>query len=195
MASPVETMESCCSEAAFQPARNPKKRQRGSSDTGPVSPRGERSSETPIETSIVTIKPVNAKQSMKKVIVNGLVVARELDRIAGGSVAKVSSRANANYIVVTAHNNKQAKSMTSHTKFGGIDVAITLGKPSFSIKGVIMGIPHDIEDKDIFGALQIKPRHYSRKKNFKKSRWPNTKDHRYSAHFLYQNAGDNTLRL
>jgi len=154
MASPVETMESCCSEAGFQPARNPKKRPRGSSDTGPVSPRGERSSETPIETSIVTIKPVNAKQSMKKVIVNGLAVARELDRIAGGSVAKVSSRANANYIVVTAHNNKQAKSMTSHTKFGGIDVAITLGKPSFSIKGVIMGIPHDVEDKEIQDYLK-----------------------------------------
>ena len=131
-------MESCCSEAGFEQAKNPKKRARGGSSDQAVSPRSERPSVSHSEISpVVTIRPVNAKQSVKNL--NGLAVAKELNRIAGGSIAKLSYRAN--YLVVTAHNHKQAMSMTSHTKFGGIEVAITMGKPSFSIKGVIMGIP------------------------------------------------------
>ena len=135
----------CCNADGFTQVRNPKKRQRGGSDNVSESPRSERPSE-----AFVTIRPVLIKQSVAKL--NGLAVASEIHKIAGGSVKKVIKRAN--YIIVTAHNQKQAMSMARETKFGGIDVAITIGKPVGSIKGVIMGVPHEIEDKEIFKALE-----------------------------------------
>ena len=110
-----------------------------------MSPGSERPSE-----AFVTIMPVLSKQSVAKL--NGLAVASEINRIAGGSVKKVVKRAN--YIIVTAQNQKQAMTMANKTKFGGIDVAITLGKPVGSIKGVIMGIPHEVEDEEIISALK-----------------------------------------
>ena len=44
--------------------------------------------------------------------------------------------------------------MADQTKFCGIEVAIQMGKPVGSPKGVIMGIPHEIEDEEILEALK-----------------------------------------
>ena len=84
MASPIEVMDSSDAAAGgdggFTEVVNPRKRLRGDSEPG--SPRGELPSE-----ATVTIRPVVSKQSVAKL--NGLVVAREINRIAGGSVARV----------------------------------------------------------------------------------------------------------
>ena len=147
MTSTIEVMDSSdaadCDGDDFTEVVNPKKRPRGDSEPG--SPQGERHTE-----AIVTIMPVVSKQSVSKL--NGLAVAREMNRIAGGSVAKVQKRAN--YLIVTAHNHKQAKSMADQTKFCGIEVTIKMGKPIGSPKGVIMGIPHEVEDEEILAALK-----------------------------------------
>ena len=132
MASPIEVMDSSSSDAAtsgdsgFTVVVNPKKRPRGDSEPGSLK------SERPGEAT-VTIRPVLSKQSVAKL--NGLAVAKEINRIAGGTVAKVQKRSN--FIIVTAHNTKQARSMTNETKFCGIEVAITMGRPVGSPKGVL----------------------------------------------------------
>ena len=146
MASPIEVMDvsdaAAGGDGGFTEVVNPKKRLRENSEPG--SPRGERQSE-----ATVTIKPVLSKQSVAKL--NGLAVAREINRIAGGSVARVQKRSN--LIIVTAHNSKQAMTMANETKFCGVEVTITMGRPVGSAKGVIMGIPHELEDEEILAAL------------------------------------------
>ena len=145
MASPIEVMDSSSSDAAtsgdsgFTVVANPKKRPRGDSEPGSL--RSERLGE-----ATVTIRPVLSKQSVAKL--NGLAVAKEINRIAGGTVAKVQKRSN--FIIVTAHNTKQARSMTNETKFCGIEVAITMGRPVGSPKSWEL---HELEDKEILKAL------------------------------------------
>ena len=109
MASPIEVMDSSnaatSGDSGFTEVVNPRKRLRGDSEPG--SPRGERPSE-----ATVTIRPVVSKQSVAKL--NGLAVAREINRIAGGTVAKVQKRSN--YIIVTAYNSKQAMKAIKRNK-------------------------------------------------------------------------------
>ena len=128
----------------------PNKRQRASTGSEPAENTMRQGSAMAEQPTIVTIRPIVAKQNLSKL--DGLAVAKELHRIIGGSVKRVQKRANS--LVVSTHNAKEAKSLTDQTKFCNIDVAVTLGKPMGSpIKGVIMGIPHDVEDKEILEAL------------------------------------------
>ena len=100
--------------------------------------------------TIVTIRPIVAKQNFNRV--NSLEIAKDIHRIAGGSVVKVQKRGNA--LVVFAQNTKQARTMADQVKFCCMDVTVTMGKPDGSPKKcVIMGIPHKITDKGIVEAL------------------------------------------
>ena len=124
--------------------------------------------------SIVTIRPIVAKQNFNRV--NSLEIAKDLHRIAGGSVAKVQKRGNT--LVVFAQNTKQARTMADQVKFCGMDVTITMGKPDGSPKKcVIMGIPHVIADKEILEASSsqgaIDAKRITKKKKAKSKRlWP-----------------------
>ena len=141
----MATYSQAVQEDGFIEARNPKKRQRASTGQEPVD-----SPQRSGEQLTVTIKPIVAKQSVAKL--NGLAIAREVARIAGGNVKTVKKRGNC--LVVHTHNQRQATNMTDAVKFANIDVSITLGKPDGPPKkGVIMGIPHDVSDEEILEAL------------------------------------------
>ena len=111
----MATYSQAVQEDGFIEARNPKKRQRASTGQEPID-----SPQRSGEQLTVTIKPIVAK-------LNGLAIAKEITRIAGGNVKTVKKRGNC--LVVHTHNQRQAAQITDAVKFSNIDVSITLGKP------------------------------------------------------------------